>query len=358
MFDYTRYHLSKEKLEKDLDDILLEEIKEGNDILKEYNESIKKYDEDYNKFLNYLKELVKIYKDYKSFLKNNFTIWTKKNKKFFITKHYIELTTKNENDKETLHEKRKLYSDLLQKIFLNCENIIKTYTYSSELRFIEVFNKLEYEALTSHDCLIKSNNQKKQITFDTDIFDDIFPDIKMFLEYNVSENTLIFFEKLFQTAVYSYGYEIKTGFISKNEYLESYNKKINNLKKYIRKRELVIRGRKLREEKDKNIGYVYVLSNKAYPNIYKIGSTYNLPEERAEELTGTGHLTPFKVEYNIEIKSAEYFEKLTHEIFAINRVDKNREFFEVSLDVIKDKLNLIKKSSNNGKKKLNSEDLK
>ena len=39
MFDYTRYHLSKEKLEKDKDYILLEEIKEGNDILKEPNSS-------------------------------------------------------------------------------------------------------------------------------------------------------------------------------------------------------------------------------------------------------------------------------------------------------------------------------
>lgn len=358
MIDYTRYHLSKEKLEKDKDDILLEEIKEGNDILKEYNESIKKYDEVYNKFLNYLKELVKIHKDYKSFLKNNFTIGTKKNKKFFITKHYLELTTKNENDKEILYDKGRLYSDLLQKIFLDCENIIMRYTYSSELRFIELFKKSEYKALTSHDFLISSNNQKKQITFDTNYFADTFPDIQRFLVYNVSESTLIFFEKLIPKTSVHYGYENDTGLISKNEYLKSYNKKIDNLKKYIRKRELVIRGRKLREEKDKNIGYVYVLSNKAYPNIYKIGSTYNLPEARAEELTGTGHLTPFKVEYKIEIKSAEYFEKLTHEIFSINRVDKNREFFNVSLDLIKDKLNSIKRLSNDGEKKLNSTDLK
>ena len=63
-------------------------------------------------------------------------------------------------------------------------------------------------------------------------------------------------------------------------------------------------------------------------NIYKIGSTYGLPDERAEELTGTGHLYPFKVEFFIEITDAEYYEKLIHRALNKYRVNKNREFFE------------------------------
>ena len=74
--------------------------------------------------------------------------------------------------------------------------------------------------------------------------------------------------------------------------------------------------RKKGKEKIENVGYVYVLSNKSLPlNTYKIGSTYGLPEERAEELTGTGHLTPFKVVYKIKIQSAEYYEKSKKEYY-------------------------------------------
>ena len=76
-----------------------------------------------------------------------------------------------------------------------------------------------------------------------------------------------------------------------------------------RQLELILRGRKKEKEKNDNFGYIYVLSNKAYPNIYKIGSTYNNVDARAEELTGTGHLMPFKVEAQIKIRSAEYYEK-------------------------------------------------
>ena len=95
----------------------------------------------------------------------------------------------------------------------------------------------------------------------------------------------------------------------------------------------VIVGVALGKEKTENVGYVYVLSNKSLPpNTYKIGSTYGNPEERAEELTGTGHLHPFKVESNIKIQSAEYFERKIHSLLKNYRVKQNREFFEIDLN--------------------------
>ena len=40
-----------------------------------------------------------------------------------------------------------------------------------------------------------------------------------------------------------------------------------------------------------------------YQNTFKIGSTYGDPDDRAEELTGTGHLYPFKTVFKIKIKT-------------------------------------------------------
>tara|TARA_A100001011_G_scaffold354912_1_gene397735 strand:+ start:212 stop:961 length:750 start_codon:yes stop_codon:yes gene_type:complete len=122
--------------------------------------------------------------------------------------------------------------------------------------------------------------------------------------------------------------------------------------------ELILRGRKRDKEKNDNLGYLYVLSNKAYPNIYKIGSTYNDVDERAEELTGTGHLMPFKVEAQIQIKSAEYYEKKIHSILSSYRVKQNREFFEIDLDKVKSCLNDLSRITDKGEKKLSLTDLK
>ena len=120
-----------------------------------------------------------------------------------------------------------------------------------------------------------------------------------------------------------------------NKYIEILDFMIGNNDKRLRKIELIQRSRKNQKSKADNIGYIYVMSNEAYPDIYKIGSTYGLPEERAEELTGTGNLYPFIVEHSVETKDAEYFEKQIHKILDKCRVNKNREFFKLSLDEIK-----------------------
>lgn len=133
-------------------------------------------------------------------------------------------------------------------------------------------------------------------------------------------------------------------------------KEFNN--KMLRKIELLLRSRAKQKEKLENVGYVYVLSNEAYPGIYKIGSTYGLVEERAEELTGTGHLHPFKPEFSIKIESAEYFEKTTHSLLKDYRVKQGREFFKLELNKIKDILKKIQEITEKGKNKLKLNELK
>ena len=100
------------------------------------------------------------------------------------------------------------------------------------------------------------------------------------------------------------------------------------------------------------------MSNKAYPGVYKIGSTYGLVEERAEELTGTGHLHPFVPEFSIKIESAEYYEKTTHLLLKDHRVKQQREFFNLELKTIKAVLKEIHHITKKGKKKLKITELK
>jgi len=128
--------------------------------------------------------------------------------------------------------------------------------------------------------------------------------------------------------------------------------------KILRKIELLLRSKAKQKEKLENVGYVYVLSNEAYPGVYKIGSTYGLVEERAEELTGTGHLHSFVPEFSIKIESAEYFEKTTHSLFKEYRVKQGREFFKMELKIIKMALKDISEITEKGKNKLKLPELK
>ena len=107
-----------------------------------------------------------------------------------------------------------------------------------------------------------------------------------------------------------------------------------------------------------NFSYVYVLSNKSYPNTYKIGSTSGSPKQRAVDLSTTGVLHPFKVAFQIKIKNAEYYEFKTHKILNNFRVKNNREFFELDLDKIKDCLNQILYLSKEGEIELSFEEMK
>ena len=137
----------------------------------------------------------------------------------------------------------------------------------------------------------------------------------------------------------------------------AFTEKMELFVRHKRRIELILRVRKKEKEKTENVGYVYVLSNKSLPsNTYKIGSTYKLPEERAEQLSGTGHLTPFKVVGKIKIQSAEYYEKSIHKL--LNKYRIGKEYFELELDKIKDCLQQVSILSEEGQKKIALADLK
>lgn len=84
--------------------------------------------------------------------------------------------------------------------------------------------------------------------------------------------------------------------------------------------------------KENHMGIVYVLSNRAMPGLVKIGMTTR-PEldARLKELYTTGVPVPFDVEYACEVKACNCakLEKAIHTAFEPNRLNVNREFFQI-----------------------------
>ena len=84
---------------------------------------------------------------------------------------------------------------------------------------------------------------------------------------------------------------------------------------------------------DKGFGYVYIMTNPSFKeNIIKVGMTTNLEQRKRDLSMATGVPTPFEIyavmrtkHYReVEIALHNILEKVVH-----NRVNKNREFFEL-----------------------------
>ena len=90
-------------------------------------------------------------------------------------------------------------------------------------------------------------------------------------------------------------------------------------------------------------GWIYCLSNPAFPNLLKIGQTKNLPNIRSEQLYTTGVPHPFKIEFAKKINNYEKREKVIHSILErfIPRVNPKREFFEGNVKDVKPLFDLI-----------------
>ena len=82
---------------------------------------------------------------------------------------------------------------------------------------------------------------------------------------------------------------------------------------------------------------VYILESESMPEMVKIGYTKGDPIARANTLSkSTGVPTPFNVVYSYNCFNGERIEKAVHKHFRKDRVNKQREFFFVSVeDVIK-----------------------
>jgi hypothetical protein len=81
------------------------------------------------------------------------------------------------------------------------------------------------------------------------------------------------------------------------------------------------------------MAFLYVMSNKAMPGLYKIGYTLNI-EERLKTAFNSSLPYPFELEYFSYTKDAAYYESLIHRKLADHRVDENREFFKADLETI------------------------
>lgn len=83
--------------------------------------------------------------------------------------------------------------------------------------------------------------------------------------------------------------------------------------------------------------WVYILSNPSVPNMFKIGYTKNLPEERAKQLSkATGVALPYKVEWAFHCFDGFGLEQEVHHKLDSYRVSNNREFFQVTLNEAKE----------------------
>jgi len=83
--------------------------------------------------------------------------------------------------------------------------------------------------------------------------------------------------------------------------------------------------------------WIYVLSNPTIPGYLKIGFTDLTPERRAEQLSrSTGVVLPFKVEWAFHCYNAEQLEKELHRHLEGQRVNSNREFFDLTVDEAKE----------------------
>ena len=79
------------------------------------------------------------------------------------------------------------------------------------------------------------------------------------------------------------------------------------------------------------IGFIYIMSNPAYPESIKIGQTGRDPEERRKDLGSTGVLEDFVLEYRALSEDYESLEKEVHKSLSESRVRTDREFFRISV---------------------------
>lgn len=84
-------------------------------------------------------------------------------------------------------------------------------------------------------------------------------------------------------------------------------------------------------------GWIYILSNRTMPGLFKIGHTKNNPEDRAKEISrATGVPIPFEIEWAFNCYDSDMLEKEIHRALDSFRYSSNKEFFEISLNEAKE----------------------
>ena len=102
--------------------------------------------------------------------------------------------------------------------------------------------------------------------------------------------------------------------------------------------------RNLFSNKGEGDQWVYVLSNPVQPGVYKIGYTKLTPDERAKQISNaTGVALPYEVAWAFACFNAEQLEGAVHHALAEYRVNTQREFFQIDLDMAISSIKLIGK---------------
>ena len=91
--------------------------------------------------------------------------------------------------------------------------------------------------------------------------------------------------------------------------------------------------------------WVYILSNPLQPGIYKIGYTKTHPDARAKQISNaTGVALPYEVAWAYACFNGELLEGEVHHALNKYRVNSQREFFQIDLDMAKETINTIGKN--------------
>jgi hypothetical protein len=78
-------------------------------------------------------------------------------------------------------------------------------------------------------------------------------------------------------------------------------------------------------------GWVYIITNKAMPNLLKVGFSTKDPELRAQELHTTGVPYRFVVEYDVLVNEPRDIEQAAHNL--LKNYHANKEWFNCSIDI-------------------------
>ena len=81
---------------------------------------------------------------------------------------------------------------------------------------------------------------------------------------------------------------------------------------------------------DDGMGFIYILSNPAFPNLYKVGLTSQNIKDRIKDLNSTGVPDKFKIEHLFEVPKRYLvdIESSSHRKLKKKKLHHNKEFFK------------------------------
>lgn len=103
-------------------------------------------------------------------------------------------------------------------------------------------------------------------------------------------------------------------------------------------------------------GYVYVFTNKGSPGLVKVGYSLKDPVVRAKELSTTGVVHPYVVEYDVLVLNPVEVEQAVHRALRSEGHHEAKEFFRVAVSDVIAKINQA--IGNQGKTVLLENDVK